>query len=225
MDTSRNEILIGSDGQQKLARAAVTIVGTGGVGGAVALLLCRAGVGRFRLIDFDKVSPSNINRQVVAFPETIGENKVDVLKKIINKINPDAKVDAICQRVCGDNLHNLFEGGSSEIVIDAIDSVSDKLELIVFCKQSGKYIISAMGAGNRFDIPNFQLTDIFKTHDDGLAKIVRKKLREKGIQSLDVVTSFSKPIKSQGVVGSISYYPVACATVLAAAVVNRIISN
>ena len=208
MDTSRNEILIGSDGQQKLARAAVTIVGTGGVGGAVALLLCRAGVGRFRLIDFDKVSPSNINRQVVAYPETIGENKVDVLKKLINKI-----------------LHNLFEGGDSEIVIDAIDSVSDKLELIVFCKQSGKYILSAMGAGNRFDIPNFQLTDIFKTHDDGLAKIVRKKLREKGIQSLDVVTSFSKPIKSQGVVGSISYYPVACATVLAAAVVNRIISN
>ena len=223
MDTSRNEILIGADGQQKLSNAAVTIVGAGGVGGATAVMLCRAGIGRFRIIDFDRVSTSNINRQVVAFPDTVGKHKVDVLKNLINRINPDAQVDAVCARLCSDNVQELI--ADSEIVVDAIDSVSDKLDLITFCKRAGIYIISAMGAGNRFDQPNFHKVDIFKTHDDALAKIVRKELRQRGIQSLDVVTSFSTPLKTQGAIGSISYYPVACAAVIAAAVVNMIVSK
>lgn len=223
MDNSRTEILIGKENLEKIKNAHVTIVGCGGVGGYCAVFLARAGVEKFTLIDFDKVSPSNLNRQVIAYESTIGRAKVEVLKDMLLAINSEVKVNGIDARATEDNLPSLIK--DTDIVIDAIDSVKDKIALILYCKKHYIYIISAMGAGNRYDTPNFYLTDIYKTHDDGLAKAIRKKLRENNVNSLDVVTCNSKPQKVDGVIGSISYYPASSGATIASVVINKIIKE
>ena len=223
MDNSRTEILIGKENLEKIKNAHVTIVGCGGVGGYCAVFLARAGVEKFTLIDFDKVSPSNLNRQVIAYESTIGRAKVEVLKDMLLAINSEVKVNGIDARATEENLASLIK--DTDIVIDAIDSVKDKIALILYCKKHNIYIISAMGAGNRYDSPNFCLTDIYKTHDDGLAKAIRKKLRENNVNSLDVVTCNSKPQKVDGVIGSISYYPASSGATIASVVINKIIKE
>lgn len=223
MDKSRTEILIGNENIDKIARKHITIVGVGGVGGYVAVMLVRAGIEKIKLIDFDTVSSSNINRQVVAEIDTIGRVKVEVLKEKLLKINDKIEIEVIKERICEDNICKLIK--NTDIVVDAIDSVKDKISLIIYCKKNNINIISAMGAGNRYDIPNFYLTDIYKTHDDGLAKVIRKKLRENNINKLDVVTTDSKPIKCGNVIGSISYYPAVCGCTLSAVVINKIIKG
>ena len=182
MDKSRTELLIGSENLKKIESKHVTIVGVGGVGGYVALMLARAGVKRFKLIDYDKISSSNINRQVVATTSSIGLNKVDIMKEIILSINDEAEVAVINDKLSENNVSKYIS--NTDVVIDAIDCVVDKVALIIYCKKNNLNIISAMGAGNRFDVPNFYLTDIYKTHDDGLAKVVRKKLRENNKNNL-----------------------------------------
>ena len=223
MDKSRTQALIGKNNVEKIASKRVTIVGVGGVGGYVATLLARAGVEKMRIIDFDTVSPSNFNRQVVAVKGNEGRLKVEALKDILLSINEDIEVDSVPQKLDKDNVSSLLE--NSDIVVDAIDIVKDKVALIIYCKKHNINIISAMGAGNRYDQPNFYLTDIYKTHDDGLAKVIRKALREEGVKNLDVVTCDSKPEKVEGVIGSISYYPAVCGAVIASAVVNKIIKE
>ncbi len=223
MDKSRTQALIGKNNVEKIAFKRVTIVGVGGVGGYVATLLARAGVEKMRIIDFDTVSPSNFNRQVVAVKGNEGRLKVEALKDILLSINEDIEVDAVAQKLDKDNVSSLLK--NSDIVIDAIDIVKDKVALIIYCKKHNINVISAMGAGNRYDQPNFYLTDIYKTHDDGLAKVIRKALREEGVKNLDVVTCDSKPEKVEGVIGSISYYPAVCGAVIASAVVNKIIKE
>ena len=223
MDKSRTQALIGENNVEKIASKRVTIVGVGGVGGYVATLLARAGVEKMRIIDFDTVSPSNFNRQVVAFKGNEGRLKVEALKDILLSINEDIEVDSVPQKLDKDNVSSLLK--NSDIVVDAIDIVKDKVALIIYCKKHNINIISAMGAGNRYDQPNFYLTDIYKTHDDGLAKVIRKALREEGVKNLDVVTCDSKPEKVEGVIGSISYYPAVCGAVIASAVVNKIIKE
>lgn len=223
MDKSRTQALIGKNNVEKIASKRVTIVGVGGVGGYVATLLARAGVEKMRIIDFDTVSPSNFNRQVVAVKGNEGRLKVEALKDILLSINEDIEVDSVPQKLDKDNVSSLLE--NSDIVVDAIDIVKDKVALIIYCKKHNINVISAMGAGNRYDQPNFYLTDIYKTHDDGLAKVIRKALREEGVKNLDVVTCDSKPEKVEGVIGSISYYPAVCGAVIASAVVNKIIKE
>lgn len=223
MDKSRTELLIGKENIEKIAKKHITIVGVGGVGGYVAIMLVRAGIEHLKLIDFDNVSSSNLNRQVVAEVGTIGKAKVDVLKDMLLKINENADIEIINDKICEENVSNYI--GKTDIVVDAIDSVKDKIALIIYCKKNNINIISAMGAGNRYDIPNFYLTDIYKTHDDGLAKIIRKKLRGNGIKKLDVVTTDSKPIKCGSVIGSISYYPAVCGCTISAVVINKIIKE
>lgn len=223
MDNSRTELLLGKENIEKISKSHVTIVGTGGVGGYVALFLARAGISKFTIIDFDKITPSNINRQAVAFTDTIGLDKVKVLKDMILKINPDAQIDAVNERLCEENVVKLVKNDT--FVVDAIDSVKDKVALICYCKKNNINIISAMGAGNRFDSPIFTVVDIEKTHDDGLAKAIRKRLRELGIKGLDVAISYSKPQKFDKIIGSISYYPPACACVIASYVINKIIGK
>ena len=223
MDKSRTQALIGENNVEKIASKRVTIVGVGGVGGYVATLLARAGVEKMRIIDFDTVSPSNFNRQVVAFKGNEGRLKVEALKDILLSINEDIEVDSVPQKLDKDNVSCFLK--NSDIVVDAIDIVKDKVALIIYCKKHNINIISAMGAGNRYDQPNFYLTDIYKTHDDGLAKVIRKALREEGVKNLDVVTCDSKPEKVEGVIGSISYYPAVCGAVIASAVVNKIIKE
>ena len=223
MDKSRTQALIGKNNVEKIAFKRVTIVGVGGVGGYVATLLARAGVEKMRIIDFDTVSPSNFNRQVVAVKGNEGRLKVEALKDILLSINEDIEIDSVPQKLDKDNVSSLLE--NSDIVVDAIDIVKDKVALIIYCKKHNINVISAMGAGNRYDQPNFYLTDIYKTHDDGLAKVIRKALREEGVKNLDVVTCDSKPEKVEGVIGSISYYPAVCGAVIASAVVNKIIKE
>lgn len=217
----RTKSLLGEDGIKKLQNASVTIVGVGGVGGEVAVLLARAGVGRLRLVDFDVVDETNINRQAVAYTNTVGKKKTDVLAEIIKKINPNCLVEAISKRLTKENVGELLE---NSFVVDAIDSVQDKVELIDYATKNNLQIVSAMGAGNRFDYPYFKVVDIYKTSNDGLAKVLRKKLKERGVKKLQVVAPESVAQKISPV-GSISYYPVACATVVSAYVVNQILAN
>ena len=185
------------------------------------MLLARAGVGRLRLIDFDVVDETNINRQAVAYTNTVGKKKTDVLAEIIKKINPNCLVEAISKRLTKENVGELL---GDFFVVDAIDSVQDKVELIDYATKNNLQIISAMGAGNRFDYPYFKVVDIYKTSNDGLAKVLRKKLKERGVKKLQVVAPESVAQKISPV-GSISYYPVACATVVSAYVVNQILAN
>ena len=223
MDKSRTELLIGKENLNLLSKKHITIVGVGGVGGYTAVMLARAGVEKMTIIDFDNVTPSNINRQIIAYESTIGKPKVDVLKSMILQINKNAEVQDINAKLTAENVDNLIK--NTDIVVDAIDSVADKLSLIVYCKKNNINIISAMGAGNRFSIPKFEVTDIFKTHDDGLAKVVRKKLRDEGIKHLEVVSS-NMPVEyksEKGNVGSISYYPAMCGCVISAEIVNKIL--
>ena len=217
----RTKSLLGEDGIKKLQNASVTIVGVGGVGGEVAVLLARAGIGRLRLVDFDVVDETNINRQAVAYTNTVGKKKTDVLAEIIKKINPNCLVEAISKRLTKENVGELLE---NSFVVDAIDSVQDKVELIDYATKNNLQIVSAMGAGNRFDYPYFKVVDIYKTSNDGLAKVLRKKLKERGVKKLHVVAPESVAQKISPV-GSISYYPVACATVVSAYVVNQILIN
>lgn len=217
----RTKSLLGEDGIKKLQNASVTIVGVGGVGGEVAVLLARSGIGRLRLIDFDVVDETNINRQAVAYTNTVGKKKTDVLAEIIEKINPSCLVEAISKRLTKENVGELL---GDAFVVDAIDSVQDKVELIDYATKNNLQIISAMGAGNRFDYPYFKVVDIYKTSNDGLAKVLRKKLKERGVKKLQVVAPESVAQKISPV-GSISYYPVACATVVSAYVVNQILAN
>ena len=223
MDSSRTEKLIGKQNLEAMKEKHVTIVGCGGVGGYVAIFLARAGVERFKLIDFDIISPSNVNRQVIAYNSTIGKVKVDVLKAMILDINEKAIVETEIEKLSKENVKDLI--GFTDIVVDAIDIVKDKVDLICYCKRQNINIISAMGAGNRYKNPEFYLTDIYSTSDDGLAKVVRKKLREEGIKNLDVVISREKPVKCEGEIASISYFPASSGATIASVIVNKIIDG
>lgn len=223
MDKSRTEILIGKDGLSKLESKHIIVVGVGGVGGNCAMNLLRSGIEKLTLVDFDVVSSSNANRQIVADENTIGQKKVDVLKNMLLSINSNAQINIIDTRITQENIPNIIK--DCDMVVDAIDSVKDKVALIVYCKQNNINIISAMGAGNRYDVPSFVCTDIYKTHDDGLAKVLRKKLKENRIKKLDVVCSFSPAKKTEKVVGSISYYPAVAGATICAVIVNKILKG
>ena len=223
MWTDRTTILIGEENLKTLNNSHITIVGLGGVGGYVAFMLARAGVGHFTLIDFDKVDETNINRQVVANTKTVGMFKTDVIASMIKDINPNCKLEIRTEKLTNNNVSALIS--DCDYVVDCIDSVSDKVELCCFAYQNNIRIISAMGAGNRIDIPKFRVCDIYKTENDGLAKVMRKKLRERDVKKLTVVAPESLPFKKSenNVVGSISYYPAMCGCVLAAKVINDLI--
>ncbi len=221
----RTKALIGEQGILKLCNSHVCVVGIGGVGGYVCLMLVRAGVENLTLVDFDKVDETNINRQVVANVETVGRLKTEVMREMILKINPNCNIEIVSERF--DNLlaEKLFKT-NFDYVVDAIDSVQDKVDLIDYCVTHDIKIVSAMGAGNRKNIPNFQVLDIYKTSNDGLAKIMRKRLRERNVAKLDVVTSVEKAEKiEEKFVASISYYPAMCGCVLSAFVINKLIDK
>ena len=220
MWTDRTELLIGKDNLEKLKNAYVTVIGLGGVGGITAVMLARCGIGRLKLVDFDKVDETNINRQVVANTKTVGKNKTDVLYDMILDINPNCQVEKFTTRLTKDNIFKLISKDS--FVVDAIDSVKDKVELCDYCYKNEIPIISAMGAGNRYDLPNFKVLDIYKTSNDGLAKIMRKQLKERGVKKLNVVACESVAEKKVPV-GSIAYYPTMCGCVVCAYIVNELI--
>ena len=224
MWNDRTKLLVGQDGIDKLEKASVAVIGIGGVGGYVCHMLARAGVGHITIVDFDKVDETNINRQLVANSKTIGKQKTDVMKNQLLEINPSCEITAFANRFNADFAKKFFDA-KFDYIVDAIDSVSDKVDLICECVSREIPIVSAMGAGNRKDIPNFKVVDIYKTFNDGLAKVMRKKLRERGIKKLDVVTCETpaeKIDKRKSAVGSIAYYPAMCGCVLSAFVINQI---
>ncbi len=220
---SRTELLVGNDGIKKLNKSNIILFGCGGVGGYVAEMLVRSGIGKITIVDFDKIDVSNINRQVIALHSNIGKYKVDVLKERLLDINPMCDVTALnirYQKQCK-ILNNDFD-----FVIDAIDSVKDKVDLICEAHNLNLNIVSAMGAGNRCDIPEFVVEDIFKTYNDGLAKVVRKKLRENNINKHTCVFTKSLPQNiEQNTIGSIAYYPAMCGCVISSYVINKILKG
>lgn len=220
----RTEILIGKESLEKLKNSSVAVFGIGGVGGYVTEMLVRAGIENITIVDFDVVDKTNINRQIIALNSTIGQPKVEVMKNRINDINPNCKVVAINERYTRDNSSKILNN-NYDYVIDAIDSVNDKINLIIECKKKGFNLISAMGAGNRLSIPNFKVTDISKTFNDGLSKVVRKRLREENINKLDVAFCEDLPSVKGEVTGSISYFPSMCGCVISAYVINNLIKN
>lgn len=220
---SRITRLIGQDGLEKLVKKSVLIVGIGGVGGYVAEMLARCGIGRMGIMDFDVVDISNINRQIVALNSDIGEYKTDVMKARILDINPDCEVVAVKSRFNADSAHVLDMGW--DYVVDAIDSFDDKVSFICLAKEKGLNIVSAMGAGNRIKPCTFEITDIYKTSYDALAKKLRKALKDKGIAKLDVCFTKEPTMSVSQGVGSISYVVAECGIKIAGFVIDRLLAE
>ena len=184
---SREELLIGKNGVEKLQNSKVAIFGIGGVGSYVVEGLARAGVGKFILVDNDVVSVSNINRQIIATQKTVGKVKVEVAKKRILEINPNAEVE-IYQEFFMPESKEYFDE-NVDYIVDCIDTVTGKIELVIRANKLNIPIISSMGTGNKLDPTKFEVTDIYKTEVCPLAKVMRKELKLRGIKKLKVVYS------------------------------------
>lgn len=189
----RTETLLGTDAMSRLASAHVLVAGVGGVGGYAAEMLARTGVGHLTIVDADAVSVTNINRQLIALHDTVGQPKVELLARRFREINPEIEVTALQRYVIADDVPDLLEGGY-DYVIDAIDTVAPKIALITHCLTHNIPIISSMGAGGRVDPTQVGYFDISETREDGLARVVRQRLRKAGIRSrLKVVASTEAP--------------------------------
>lgn len=190
---SRTELLFGKDAMDKLAASRVAVFGIGGVGGYTVEALIRSGVGCVDLIDDDKVCMTNINRQIYATRETIGKYKVDVAEERIHEINPDAVVNTY-KTFYTPETSDQFDFTKYDYIVDAIDTVTGKIALVVNANSAGTPIISSMGAGNKVDPTAFEVADIYKTSVCPLAKVMRYELRRRGIKKLKVVYSKETPI-------------------------------
>ncbi len=219
----RSEILLG-DKINKLFNANIIVFGIGGVGGYTTEMLVRSGIGSITLVDYDNVDISNKNRQIIALDSTIGRPKVEVMRERLIDINKDCNVTIINDKITPENIET-FELEKYDYVIDAIDMVTSKIALIKYCKEKGINIISAMGAGNRADIPTFEVIDIYKTYNDGLAKVLRSKLKKDGVTEHKVVFTSNIATPNGDTIGSIAYYPAMCGCVLSAYVVQELIKD
>lgn len=202
---SRTELLIGKQGIEKLNNAKVAIFGIGGVGSFAVEGLVRAGVENFVLIDDDKICLTNLNRQIHATRNTIGQYKVDVMEKRILEINPNAKVETYKEFFMPNSEKNIITE-DIDYIVDAIDTVTAKIELVMQAEKLNIPIISAMGSGNKLDPTKFEVTDIYKTSMCPLAKVMRKELKARGVKKLKVVYSKEEPIKPyEGIENSDEY--------------------
>lgn len=225
MDDQRTRILIGDDGAKTLASKSVLVVGVGGVGGYVCEMLARAGIGKMTIVDFDIVSSSNINRQIIATHSTVGQPKVEAMKARLLDINHNLKIDVINQKLSRENIDEILNG-KFDFVIDAIDDVENKILLIKTCKERGIKLVCALGSGNRLEIPKFEVADISKTENDGLAKKLRVELRKLGINHQTVVFSKQDRIRTNTTtIGSISYFPAMCGCVISGYVINCLLEE
>jgi len=190
---SRTELLIGQDGLQKLQNSLVTIVGLGGVGSYVVETLARAGIGHFQLIDYDKVTPTNINRQIIALHSTIGCAKTDLMKERVLDINPEADVKIFTDFLCKENRAEIL--GRSDYVVDAIDSIGPKMGMIKDLCASEIRFISVLGAGNRLNPENIKIMSIWETRGCPLAKRLKQLLRRNMVTNdFQVVFSTEIPL-------------------------------
>jgi len=190
---TRSQLLIGTESLNKLKDSHVAIFGIGGVGSFATEALARTGVGEITLIDYDDICITNINRQIHATTLTVGQSKVEIMKKRILEINPNVKVHIYKELYNFTNAERLLNN-KYDYVIDAIDMITSKLDLIVRCKEKNIPIISSMGAGNKLDPTKFVVEDIYKTSICPLAKVIRKELRKRDVKDLKVVYSKEKPL-------------------------------
>ena len=218
---SRTELLIGKTAIEKLQKSKVAIFGIGGVGSYVVEALARIGIGNFILVDNDEVSISNINRQIIATHNTIGMPKVEVAKNRILEINPHANIE-IYKEFFMPDTQGIIDN-TVDYIVDAIDTVTAKIELIVRANNAGIPIISCMGTGNKLDATKFEVSDIYKTSVCPLAKVMRKELKGRGIDKLKVVYSKEEPINKNTIVGSVSFVPSVAGLIIAGEVVKDLI--
>ena len=191
---SRTELLLGKEAMIKLSGSRVAVFGIGGVGGYVCEALARSGVGAFELIDDDKVCLTNLNRQLIATHRTVGQYKVDVMKERILEITPEADVKVHKCFFLPENADE-FPFGEYDYIVDAVDTVTAKIALVMKAREAGTPIISSMGAGNKLDGSRFRVADIYETKVCPLAKVMRRELKKRGVERLKVVYSEEKPIK------------------------------
>ena len=191
---SRTQLLLGKDSMEKLHNARVAVFGIGGVGGYVCEGLVRSGVGAFDLIDDDKVCLTNLNRQIIATRKTVGQYKADVMKERILEINPDCDVRVHKCFFLPENADE-FPFEEYDYIVDAVDTVTAKIEIIMRAKEKGVPVISCMGAGNKLDGSQFKVADIYKTKMCPLAKEMRYELKKRGVKKLKVVYSEEKPTR------------------------------
>lgn len=191
---SRTQLVFGADNMERLKNARVAVFGVGGVGGYTVEALARSGVGTLDLIDDDKVCLTNINRQILATRKTVGKYKVDVAKERVQEINPDAVVNTYKMFYLPET-QDQFNFEDYDYVVDAIDTVTGKIKLVMQAQEANTPIISSMGAGNKINPAQFEVTDIYKTSVCPLAKVMRKELKKRGVKKLKVVYSKEKPIR------------------------------
>ncbi len=191
----RTETVLGKEALEHLKTARVAVFGIGGVGSYAAEALARSGVGSFILIDNDVVAPSNINRQIIALHSTLGQKKVDAMKERILDINPQARVETVPVFYTGETFPGLLDTTVSAVV-DAIDSVSSKIDLITASQKLGIPIISSMGTGNKVDPSKLEIADIYETSVCPLARIMRRELKKRDVKSLPVVYSKEIPVRN-----------------------------
>lgn len=229
---SRTALLFGEEGVKKLRDSRVCVFGVGGVGGAAVEALARGGIGTIGLVDCDKVSESNINRQIIALHSTVGKNKTDAAALRIADIDRDTNI--ICHNIffLPENA-NEFDFSAYDYIIDAIDTVSGKLALIENAKNANVPVISSMGTGNKTDPTQFQVSDIYKTSVCPLAKVMRRELKARGIKKLKVVWSPEEPVKvnspsdghRRSVPASCSFVPPVAGYILAGEVIKDILAS
>ena len=191
---SRTQLLLGKEAMEKLQRSRVAVFGIGGVGGYVCEALVRSGVGAFDLIDDDKVCLTNLNRQIIATRKTVGKYKADVMKERMQEINPDVEVNVHRCFFLPENAED-FPFEKYDYVVDAVDTVTAKLEIVMQAKKKRVPVISCMGAGNKLDASAFRVADIYKTKMCPLAKVMRRELKKRGVKELKVVYSEEKPTR------------------------------
>lgn len=231
-ELSRTELLIGGEGIEKLKHSKIAVFGVGGVGGYVVEALARCGVGTFILTDNDVVSVSNINRQIIALHSTIGRQKTEVIKERLFDINPSVNVE----------LHNCFYLPEShddynfaeyDYVIDCVDTVAAKIDIILEAGKAGTPVISSMGTGNKLNPQMLEISDIYKTSVCPLARVMRYELKKRGVKNLKVLYSKENPIKvsapleegskRRSIPGSIAFVPAAAGLIIASEVVKDLV--
>lgn len=221
----RTETLIGKESLEKLSKATVAVFGIGGVGGYVVEALARCGVGNLILVDNDDVNLTNLNRQIIALHSTIGQSKVEVAKKRILDINPNVNIE-IHKEFFMPETSSKFDFTKYNYVVDAIDSVTGKIELVIKAQEANTPIISCMGTGNKLHPELFEISDIYKTSVCPLAKVMRGELKKRRIKKLKVIYSKEIPIKKTGqrIPASISFVPPVAGLMIAGEVVRDLLN-
>lgn len=220
---SRTELVMGSENLNKIKNSNLLIFGVGGVGGFVVEMFARLGVGNITIVDFDKIDKTNLNRQIIATEDSIGKNKVDVFYERIKSINPSCNITKKAEKLTKENISTFFSK-KFNYVVDCIDDVNAKVFLAKYSYENNINLISSMGTGNRYKgVPQFEVTDIYKTSYDKLAKKIRELLKKENVKKLNVVYTKQPPEKTDGL-GSVVYYPLMCAGTIVSFVTNQILN-